>query len=108
MQASTAGLSAEDERRMMAVLQELQIQDSMRLYNELVYLCFNNCVDSFRSSKLEAKEEACVTKCAQKFLKLAARAGQRFAEQQQQFLGGGSDGGAGGSSSSSDGSALSR
>jgi import inner membrane translocase subunit TIM9 len=88
MQSGNSGLSMDDERRMMAVMQELQIQDSMRLYNELVYLCFNNCVDSFRSSKLEGKEEACVLKCAQKFLKLAARAGQRFAEQQQQFLGG--------------------
>lgn len=85
-------VSPDDERRMMSVMQELQIQDSMRLYNDLVATCFNNCVDSFRSSKLEGKEEACVTKCAQKFLKLAARAGQRFAEQQQQMLAGGAGG----------------
>ena len=86
---------------MMGIMQEMQIQDSMRLYNELVATCFQNCVDNFRSSKLEGKEEACVVHCAQKYLKAAARAGQRFAEQQQQQMmalsGGGGGGGGGGS-----------
>eukprot|EP00871_Galdieria_phlegrea_P002352 jgi/Galph1/3117/GphlegSOOS_G1787.1 len=81
-----SGLGPEDQGRLMAVMQDLQIQDSLRLYNELVQRCFGECVESFRSKKLDGKEEACVTKCAQKFLKMAARVGQRFAEHQQQLV----------------------
>lgn len=81
-----SGLGPEDQGKLMAVMQDLQIQDSLRLYNELVQRCFGECVETFRSKKLDGKEEACVTKCAQKFVKMAARVGQRFAEQQQQLV----------------------
>jgi len=40
----------------MAVMQDLQIQDSLRLYNELVQRCFGECVETFRSKKLDGKE----------------------------------------------------
>jgi len=35
---------------------------------------------TFRSKKLDGDEEQCVTKCAEKFLKLTKRTGYRFAE----------------------------
>jgi import inner membrane translocase subunit TIM9 len=52
----------------------------MRLYNNLVQRCFNDCVDEFRSKHLSKAEEGCVTKCCEKFLALSARTGQRFQE----------------------------
>lgn len=52
----------------------------MRLYNNLVQRCFNDCVDDFRSKHLAKSEETCVTRCCEKFLALSARTGQRFQE----------------------------
>lgn len=55
-----SGLGPEDQGKLMAVMQDLQIQDSLRLYNELVQRCFGECVDSFRSKKLDGKEVSLV------------------------------------------------
>ncbi|KAJ8904535.1 hypothetical protein NDN08_001053 [Rhodosorus marinus] len=80
------GGGTQAEQQMMQMMHEMQVQDSLRMYNELVHRCFGDCVDGFRSKKLDGKEEACVTKCADKFIKTAARAGMRFAEEQQAML----------------------
>ncbi|CDJ39484.1 tim10/DDP zinc finger domain-containing protein, putative [Eimeria tenella] len=58
----------------------LQLRDSMETYNGLVQRCFNECVSSFSSKTLEAKEQQCVAACVRKFLAFSARLGQRFAE----------------------------
>lgn len=70
---------------MMAMMQEMQMLDSLRMYNELVERCFGSCVDSFRARKLDGKEEACIRKCSEKFVKFAARAGERFQEHQKEM-----------------------
>lgn len=46
----------QEQMRMMELMQELQVADSLRMYNELVQRCFSHCVDSFRSRKLDGKE----------------------------------------------------
>ena len=48
----------------------MQMKDSLKMYNNLVAECFRDCVNSFRAKSLDAKEEACVTKCAEKYIKL--------------------------------------
>lgn len=55
-----------------------------RMYNRLVERCFKECVTRFRSKKMDDGELACVSKCAEKYLKLTSRAGFRFAEFQSQ------------------------
>mmetsp|Transcript_3146 Transcript_3146/g.5966 ORF Transcript_3146/g.5966 Transcript_3146/m.5966 type:complete len:109 (-) Transcript_3146:1766-2092(-) len=79
-------MSAMDQARMMQVMQEMQMQDSLKMYNDLVHRCFMECVDSFRYKKLDGKEEVCVTKCAQKFLNFAGRVAMRFQETQQEMM----------------------
>ena len=74
-----------DEMRLQAMMQEMQMADSLRMYNELVLRCFDNCVDSFRTRKIDTKENACIEKCAHKFVQFAARVGMRFQEHQQQL-----------------------
>lgn len=49
-------MQSQDQMRMMAMMQEMQMLDSLRMYNELVERCFGQCVDSFRSRKLDGKE----------------------------------------------------
>ncbi|KAF2290049.1 hypothetical protein P3X46_028885 [Hevea brasiliensis] len=74
------GLPEEDQRRMAAVIEQLQVRDSMRMYNSVVERCFNDCVDNFTRKSLQKQEETCVMRCAEKFLKHSMRVGLRFAE----------------------------
>jgi len=51
------------------------------MYSNLVQNCFEHCVDDFTSKSLSGKEEGCVMRCVDKFLKGSERLGQRFQEQ---------------------------
>ena len=65
---------------MLMKLEEMQLKDTLRMFNGLVERCFANCVQSFQSKTLDSKEERCVTRCTAKFIKASARAGQTFQE----------------------------
>ncbi|XP_050383087.1 mitochondrial import inner membrane translocase subunit Tim9-like [Argentina anserina] len=76
-------LEPEDEKRMSTMIDQLQIRDSLRMYNALVESCFTDCVDSFTRKSLTKQEESCVRRCAEKFLKHSMRVGLRFSELNQ-------------------------
>ncbi|MBA0735671.1 hypothetical protein Gogos_019500 [Gossypium gossypioides] len=80
MLAGLEGLPEEDKARMSAMIDHLQLRDSLRMYNSLVERCFNDCVDNFTRKTLQKQEETCVVRCAEKFLKHSMRVGLRFAE----------------------------
>ncbi|XP_022756605.1 mitochondrial import inner membrane translocase subunit TIM9-like [Durio zibethinus] len=80
MLAGLEGLPEEDKIRMSAMIDHLQLRDSLRMYNSLVERCFTDCVDNFTRKTLQKQEETCVTRCAEKFLKHSMRVGLRFAE----------------------------
>ncbi|KAL4342341.1 hypothetical protein GQ457_08G001150 [Hibiscus cannabinus] len=80
MLAVLEGLPEEDKNRMSAMIDHLQLRDSLRMYNSLVERCFTDCVDNFTRKTLQKQEETCVTRCAEKFLKHSMRVGMRFAE----------------------------
>ncbi|EEF29529.1 mitochondrial import inner membrane translocase subunit Tim9 [Ricinus communis] len=73
-------LPEEDKLRMANLIEQLQVRDSMRMYNSVVERCFIDCVDNFTRKSLQKQEETCVTRCAEKFLKHSMRVGMRFAE----------------------------
>jgi hypothetical protein len=50
-------------------LEEMQLKDTLRMFNGLVERCFSECVTGFRSKSLTGPEEKCVTVCANKYLK---------------------------------------
>jgi mitochondrial import inner membrane translocase subunit TIM9 len=54
---------------------------SVQMYSNLVQRCFNDCVNDFTSKSLLSKEEGCVMRCVDKFLKSSERLGERFQEQ---------------------------
>ncbi|KAI7868448.1 mitochondrial import inner membrane translocase subunit TIM9 [Spinellus fusiger] len=56
------------------------MKDFLRLYSNLVQRCFDDCANDFTSKTLTEKENQCVNKCADKFLKHSERVGARFAE----------------------------
>ncbi|OMO67769.1 Tim10/DDP family zinc finger [Corchorus capsularis] len=80
MLAGLDGLPEEDKARMSAMIDHLQLRDSLRMYNSLVERCFTDCVDNFTRKTLQKQEETCVARCAEKFLKHSMRVGLRFAE----------------------------
>mmetsp|Transcript_23502 Transcript_23502/g.42085 ORF Transcript_23502/g.42085 Transcript_23502/m.42085 type:complete len:95 (+) Transcript_23502:257-541(+) len=66
----------------MKTLEQMQMKDSLTMYNTLVERCFGSCVSSFRSKSLDKNETACVEHCAERYIKMTQRVGLRFAEQQ--------------------------
>eukprot|EP00804_Cyclotella_cryptica_P021047 CCRYP_021160-RA/>CCRYP_021160-RA protein AED:0.03 eAED:0.03 QI:74/1/1/1/0/0/2/625/96 len=66
----------------MRNLENIQMKDSLRLYNHLVQACFTPCVTSFRSKSLDKYESSCVEHCAERYIKMTQRVGLRFAESQ--------------------------
>ncbi|KAG6697361.1 hypothetical protein I3842_09G194500 [Carya illinoinensis] len=83
MLADLESLPEEDKVRMSTMIEQLQIRDSLRMYNSLVERCFTDCVDTFQRKSLTKHEETCVRRCAEKFLKHSMRVGMRFAELNQ-------------------------
>ena len=51
------GLSKEDQTRMLSMIENLQLGDSLKMYNSLVERCFNDCIDSFTRKSLQKQEE---------------------------------------------------
>lgn len=74
-------LNQREQQQFQALVEQKQMKDFMRLYSNLVERCFTDCVNDFTSQKLTSKEETCVLKCSEKFLKHSERVGQRFQEQ---------------------------
>ncbi|RPB12228.1 hypothetical protein P167DRAFT_545744 [Morchella conica CCBAS932] len=54
--------------------------------------CFDDCVNDFTSKAVSSKEETCIGRCVDKFIKASERTGQRFAEQNQAMVQGGGPG----------------
>ncbi|EXC30986.1 Mitochondrial import inner membrane translocase subunit Tim9 [Morus notabilis] len=83
MLADLDSLPEEDKLRMSTMIDQLQIRDSLRMYNSLVERCFTDCVDTYQRKSLTKQEETCVHRCAEKFLKHSMHVGMRFAELNQ-------------------------
>lgn len=81
--ADLDNMPEEEKLKMAGMIDQLQIRDSLKLYNSLVERCFNQCVESFRRKTLDKQEETCVRRCAEKYLKHSMRVSLRFAELNQ-------------------------
>ncbi|PRT55875.1 Mitochondrial import inner membrane translocase subunit TIM9 [Wickerhamiella sorbophila] len=79
-------LNPREQQEFQQLVEKKQMKDFMRLYSSLVERCFADCVNDFTSQQISAKEEACVNKCAEKFLKHSERVGQRFQEQNAKLM----------------------
>ncbi|CAK4030577.1 Mitochondrial import inner membrane translocase subunit tim9 [Lecanosticta acicola] len=74
-------LTQQEQRELQSRVERKQMKDFMNLYSNLVQRCFNDCVNDFTSKSLASKEEGCVMRCVDKFLKSSERLGERFQEQ---------------------------
>jgi len=72
-----------EKAQVLSVMSEMQVEESMNTYNNLVERCFNECVTTFRSKGLEQNEINCTQRCVQKFMAFSQRVAQRFQEKQK-------------------------
>ncbi|KAK5124714.1 protein transporter tim9 [Meristemomyces frigidus] len=83
--AGMGGLNAAEQRELQGRMEQKQMKDFMNMYSNLVQRCFNDCVTDFTTKSLLGKEEGCVMRCVDKFLKSSERLGERFQEQNAQM-----------------------
>ncbi|KAL1974086.1 hypothetical protein VTN31DRAFT_5646 [Thermomyces dupontii] len=75
------GLNAAEQRELAARMEKKQMKEFMTMYSRLVQRCFDDCVNDFTTKSLISREEGCVLRCVDKFLKGSQRLGERFQEQ---------------------------
>jgi len=63
-----------------SMMAEMQMKDTVRMYNSLVERCFHNCVNDFSSTSLSSKETQCMYRCADKFIKFTSKSSRIFTE----------------------------
>ncbi|KAG4306319.1 hypothetical protein PORY_000307 [Pneumocystis oryctolagi] len=73
-------LNQKEQATLQGIMEVKQMKDFMKMYSNLVQKCFSDCINEFVSKSLSPKEETCVIRCANKFLKHSERVGQRFTE----------------------------
>ncbi|KAL7574684.1 hypothetical protein ACA910_003027 [Epithemia clementina (nom. ined.)] len=76
------GLPPHQQKLFVKEMEQLQLKDSLSMYNNLVARCFDSCVTSFRSKTLDKSEITCVEQCSSRYVKMTQRVGLRFAEHQ--------------------------
>ncbi|KAN0077908.1 Tim10/DDP family zinc finger [Elaphomyces granulatus] len=75
------GLSASEQRELASRIEKKQMKEFMSMYSRLVQRCFDDCVNDFTTKSLVPREEGCVLRCVDKYLKSSTRLGERFQEQ---------------------------
>ncbi|KAJ3108427.1 protein transporter tim9 [Phlyctochytrium planicorne] len=69
---------------MSQVMQEkFALKENYQLSSSLTDICFNDCINDFTSKVLSGKEETCLSRCTEKFLKHTLRVNLRIMEQAQ-------------------------
>lgn len=72
------------------MLMDLQMTESMSVFNTMSKTCFTQCCTAFRARTLDASEKQCIKTCAEKYSAYLQRSTQRFGEvnaaQQQQQM----------------------
>ena len=59
-------LTDREKVQVMDVMNEMQVQESMNTYNNLVERCFGECINTFRQKPLDKPETSCVENCVKK------------------------------------------
>ncbi|KAI1932118.1 protein transporter tim9 [Ophidiomyces ophidiicola] len=55
-------------------------------YSMIVQRCFEDCISDFTTKSLISREEGCVNRCFDKYMKTAERVNQRFQEQGNEMM----------------------
>ncbi|PYI07330.1 mitochondrial intermembrane space translocase subunit Tim9 [Aspergillus sclerotiicarbonarius CBS 121057] len=83
------GLNASEQRELATRMERRQLKEFMTMYSKLVQKCFDDCVNDFTTKSLINREEGCVLRCVDKYMKGSARLNERFQEQNAAMMNGG-------------------
>ncbi|EAW23769.1 mitochondrial import inner membrane translocase subunit tim9 [Aspergillus lentulus] len=83
------GLTAAEQRELASRMERKQLKEFMTMYSKLVQRCFDNCVNDFTTKSLISREEGCVMRCVDKYMKASGRLNERFQEQNAAMMQGG-------------------
>ncbi|PLB42566.1 Tim10/DDP family zinc finger protein [Aspergillus taichungensis] len=83
------GLSGSEQRELASRMERKQMKEFMTMYSKLVQRCFDDCVNDFTTKSLINREEGCVMRCVDKYLKSSQRLNERFQEQNAAMMQGG-------------------
>ena len=73
--------SEEAVKQQLGAIQVIQQQRALKRVNIIADACFRECITDFVFSKhLRASEEACLQRCAEKYLMLSADVGTSFSD----------------------------
>jgi len=84
------GLNQAEQRELNTRMEKKQMKEFMTMYSRLVQRCFDDCVNDFTTKSLISREEGCVMRCVDKYLKGSERLGARFQEQNAAMMQSGS------------------
>ncbi|KAJ3201067.1 protein transporter tim9 [Dinochytrium kinnereticum] len=73
------------QQQMQQMQEKLQLKENYQLSSNLTDICFDDCVKDFTTKVLSGKEETCLSRCTEKFLKHTLRVNIRIMEQAQQL-----------------------
>ncbi|KAK2738232.1 protein transporter tim9 [Onygenales sp. PD_40] len=88
-------LNANEQRELAARMEKKQMKEFMTVYSTIVQRCFEDCVTDFTTKSLISREQGCINRCFDKFMKGSERVNQRFQEQNAQMMQSGQIPGAG-------------
>jgi import inner membrane translocase subunit TIM9 len=74
-------LTAAEQRELANRMEKKQMREFMGVYSSIVQRCFDDCVNDFTTKSLISREQGCVNRCFDKFMKSSERVNQRFHEQ---------------------------
>ncbi|KAK2753473.1 protein transporter tim9 [Arachnomyces sp. PD_36] len=80
------GLNQAEQRELSSRMEKKQMKEFMNMYSNLVQRCFDDCVNDFTTKSLVSREEGCVMRCVDKYLKSSERLGTRFQEQNASMM----------------------
>ncbi|KAF2667070.1 mitochondrial import inner membrane translocase subunit TIM9 [Microthyrium microscopicum] len=73
-------LTQAEQQEYQQRMERKSIQMAILQFSRLTQQCFEPCVEDFTSKTLGSREEACLTKCFEKFHNGQTRIAQRFQE----------------------------
>ncbi|KAI9840698.1 MAG: protein transporter tim9 [Sclerophora amabilis] len=73
-------LNSSEQQVLQGRMEKKQMKEFMTMYGKLVQKCFDDCITDFTTKSLHTKEEGCVMRCVDKYLKGSERLGTRFQE----------------------------
>ncbi|KAL6230112.1 mitochondrial import inner membrane translocase subunit tim9 [Aspergillus navahoensis] len=76
-----AAMAIAEQRELANRMERKQMKEFMTMYSKLVQRCFDDCVNDFTTKSLISREEGCVMRCVDKFMKGSQRLNERFQEQ---------------------------